>query len=54
MIMIDYNVVYVDDRGDKQDYVATAPDLASVFAVVEEQCPDCRRIISCVSTNYEA
>ena len=48
-MMINYNVVYVDDRGDKQDFVATAPDIPSVYAVVEEKCPDCRRIISCIS-----
>ena len=45
--MIDYDVVYVDDKGDKQDYVVTSTDVRTAMNNVFELCPDARRIIRC-------
>jgi len=45
--MIDYNVVYVDDRGDKQDYVVTSTDVRTAMNNLFELCPDAKRIVRC-------
>ena len=45
--MKDYEVVYVDDNGDKQDYVITAADVRVAINNTLELCPDARRIIRC-------
>ena len=45
--MKDYDVLYVDDAGDKQDYVVTAPDVRVAINNTFELCPDARRIIRC-------
>ena len=45
--MIDYNVVYVDKEGDKQDFVVTASDVRTAINNTLELCPDARRIIRC-------
>ena len=43
----DYDVIYVDKEGDKQDFVVTAIDTNTAIANTIELCPDCRRVISC-------
>lgn len=45
--MKNYDVVYIDDRGDKQDYVIAAPDLRVAINNTLELCPDAHRIIRC-------
>ena len=48
--MIDYEVLYVDKEGDKQDYVVTSTDVRTAMNNVFEitlLCPDCKRIIRC-------
>ena len=45
--MIDYDVVYVDKEGDKQEFVVTAPDVRVAINNTLELCPDARRIIRC-------
>ena len=45
--MIDYDVVYVDKEGDKQEFVVTAPDVRAAINNTLELCPDARRIIRC-------
>ena len=45
--MKDYDVVYIDDSGDKQDYVITAPDVRVAINNTLELCPDAKRIIRC-------
>ena len=45
--MIDYEILYIDDRGDKQDYVVTAPDVRTAINNLFELCPDARRVIRC-------
>ena len=45
--MKDYDVVYLDKIGDKQDFVVTAIDVNTAIANTIERCPDCRRVIRC-------
>lgn len=45
--MTDYDIVYVDKEGDKQDYVITAKDTATAIENCLEFCPDARRVIRC-------
>jgi hypothetical protein len=45
--MIDYDVIYVDDSGDKQNYVITSTDVRTAMRNLFELCPDARRIIRC-------
>ena len=45
--MIEYDVVYVDKAGDKQEFVVTAPDVRVAINNTLELCPDARRIIRC-------
>ena len=45
--MIDYEVLYVDKVGDKQDFVVTSTDVRTAMNNVFELCPDCKRIIKC-------
>ena len=44
-----YDIKYVDDFGDKQLFFTAAPDIKAAVDKVSEQCPDCRRIISCIA-----
>ena len=46
--MIDYDVLYVDDRGDKQEYVITSTDIRTAMNNLFKLCPDAKRIIRCV------
>lgn len=43
-----YDVEYIDKRGDQQDYVVTSTDVRSAIADALHECPDARRIISCI------
>ena len=43
----DYDVVYIDKEGDKQDFVVTATDSTTAINNTIELCPDCRRVIRC-------
>ena len=45
--MIEYDVFYIDDRGDKQHYVVTSTDVRTAMNNVFELCPDAKRIIRC-------
>ena len=45
--MKDYDVVYIDKEGDKQDFVVTATDTRVAISNTIELCPDCRRVIRC-------
>jgi len=45
--MTDYEVIYVDDHGDKQDYVVTSIDVRTAMNNLFELCPDAKRIIRC-------
>ena len=45
--MTDYDVMYVDKEGDKQDYVVTSIDVRTAMNNLFELCPDARRIIRC-------
>ena len=45
--MKDYDVVYIDKEGDKQDFVVTAADVRVAISNTIELCPDCRRVIRC-------
>ena len=45
--MIDYDVVYIDDRGDKQDYQVTSTDTRTAINNTFELCPDAKRIVRC-------
>lgn len=51
--MKDYDIVYIDKVGDKQDYKVTATDVRSSIALALEQCPDARRIISSKPTSID-
>ena len=46
-LMKDYDVVYIDKEGDKQDFVVTAINTSTAIANTLELCPDCRRVIRC-------
>ena len=48
--MIDYDIKYVDDAGDYQDYKITSTDVRTAMNNAFELCPDIRRIISCKRT----
>ena len=45
--MIDYDCVYIDKEGDKQDYVITSTDVRTAMNNLFELCPDAKRIVSC-------
>ena len=45
--MKDFDVVYVDQSGNKQDYVVTAIDTNTAIANTLELRSDCRRVIRC-------
>lgn len=45
--MIDYEVLYIDKGGDKQDFVVASTDVRTAMNNVFELCPDCKRIIRC-------
>jgi len=46
--MIDYDVIYIDKEGDKQDFVITSTDARTAINNLFELCPDAKRIIRCV------
>ena len=45
--MKDYEVLYVDKEGDKQDYVVTSTDVRTAMNNTFELVPHCKRIIRC-------
>ena len=45
--MKDYEVLYIDKQGNKQDFVVTSIDVRTAMNNVFELCPDCKRIIRC-------
>ena len=45
--MIDYDIIYVDKGGDKQDFVVTSTNARTAMNNLFELCPDAKRIISC-------
>ena len=45
--MTEYDVLYVDKEGDKQDYTVTSTDVRTAMNNLFELCPDARRIIRC-------
>ena len=45
--MIDYEVLYIDKGGDKQDFLVSSTDVRTAMNNVFELCPDCKRIIKC-------
>ena len=45
--MIDYEVLYIDKGGDKQDFIVSSTDVRTAMNNVFELCPDCKRIIKC-------
>ena len=45
--MTDYEVLYVDKDGDKQDFTVTSTDVRTAMNNLFELCPDARRIIRC-------
>jgi len=45
--MIDYNVQYVNENGDKQSSVVTAKDVRTAINNALELLPDAKRIIRC-------
>ena len=45
--MTDYEVLYVDKEGDKQDFVVTSTDVRAAMNNLFELCPDAKRIIRC-------
>ena len=45
--MKDYDVVYIDKEGDKQDFVVTSTDTRTAINNTIELCPDRRRVIRC-------
>ena len=42
-----YDVLYIDKRGDKQDFVITADSVKAALAETFTFCQDARRIIKC-------
>ena len=45
--MIDYEVLYIDKEGDKQDYVITSTDVRTAMNNAFELRTDCKRIVRC-------
>ena len=45
--MIDYEVLYIDKGGDKQDFVVTSTDVRTAMNNVFELQPNCKRILRC-------
>ena len=45
--MTDFQVKYVDDRGDFQETVITSIDTRTAINNTFELCPDAKRIIRC-------
>ena len=45
--MIDYEVLYIDKGGDKQDFIVSSTDVRTAMNNVFELCPDCKRIVKC-------
>ena len=45
--MIDYEVLYIDNKGEKQNYDITSTDVRTAMNNLFELCPDAKRIVSC-------
>ena len=45
--MIDYEVLYIDKKGNRQDYTITSTDVRTAINNMFELVPSCKRIISC-------
>lgn len=45
--MIDYEVLYIDNKGNRKDYTITSTDVRTAINNTFELCPDCKRIVSC-------
>ena len=45
--MKDFDVIYVDRSGNKQDFVVTAIDTNTAIANTLELRSDCRRVVRC-------
>ena len=45
--MIDYDIVYIDSHGDKQNYTVTSTDVRTAMNNTFELVPHCKRIIRC-------
>ena len=45
--MIEYDVKYIDKKGDQQDFVISADTTAKAIEHTLYFCPDCRRVVKC-------
>ena len=45
--MIDYEVLYIDKKGNRRDYTITSTDVRTAINNMFELVPSCKRIISC-------
>ena len=45
--MKEYQVLYIDKLGDKQDFEVTSTDVRTAMSNFFELCPDAHRIVSC-------
>ena len=45
--MKDFDVVYVDQKGNKQSFVVTSIDTSTAIASALDLRSDCRRVIRC-------
>mgnify|MGYP003674805711 CR=1 FL=1 len=45
--MKDFDVIFLDKSGNKQDFVVTAVDTSTAIANTLELRSDCRRVIRC-------
>ena len=45
--MTKYDVLYIDKRGDQQDFAVDAESVAKAIENVLYFCPDCRRVVKC-------
>ena len=45
--MTDYDVVYLDQDGNKKDYVITSTDVRKAISNLFEFCPDAKQVVRC-------
>jgi len=45
--LIEYDILYVDKEGDKQDFVISADSPAKAIEHTLYFCPDARRVVKC-------
>ena len=45
--MKDYEVIYIDSHGDKQNYLVTSTDVRTAMNNTFELVPQCKRIVRC-------